>query len=203
MPVVGSNFVFEIKDQQVLGSQPVENVWYYVQTTGATPVDASLVGAAFSDIVIDALIQIQSTGLSHVTLEVQQLASLTNFVVFAISGKAGDQTGQGAPSHDAWKVRILRTSKETREGAKRIAGLTEGNIAGDFIDAAVRSNFDAVLSAIDVPLTVDGQTLELAIVGGKKDPATGEQKPADEWIYQLSAGLTTGYEVTTQNSRKR
>ena len=202
MPAVGNNVVFELVVNQVLGGQEVANIWYFTQTDAGPVKEALRVAEAFRDEFISALIPLQTTQLQYTEILAQQLGSLTNYGELGLTGLQGASTQQSMASFVAWKLDILRTTKETRQGAKRIAGLVEADVAGNYIEQTQRQRYDAALAVMNVGLIVEGDLVPLAIVGGKIDKATGKQKDPQDWVYQIAGPIRTGYIVTTQNSRK-
>lgn len=205
MPVIGSEDVFEIIDYQTRATETFTNVYYYFQQSAANPATASAVGVAFQTQVLPFILAIQSVSILHTRLEVQQLGSLNNFAEVILSNADGEVTGENMPTFIAAPFRLFRDTKETRSGWKRIAGMVEENIAGDFFEATYLSALQTAANGLETSLTPSGFTLFPCIVGGKYDTTQDPPvlKPPTQWVYNLIQGIEAVNRVTTQNSRKR
>lgn len=182
------------------------NVFYY-EITAQTQADEPLLTW------LDELSTQWDTGLREIwhtsTISTSIRAdNLTNGVEFAeiATGWNGNQAGEPAPSFVAIPVRLNRTTKVTRNGSKRISGITEDLFNGN---AVVLSGNQApgiyTYCATSYLFTdVDGAGNDVQIT----QRIVGRTKNA-QGVYELDlakvnpiGGVVIGANISTQNSRK-
>lgn len=189
-----------VDEQEYLGEQ-VLNVYYY-RWFSAPSVDNTPYGAmltSFRDKVVNVVADLQNEGLEHVRLEIKNLSNGIDFAENIISefGSYPGATGTYLPSFNALSFKLVRDSLVTRNGAKRIAGLTDGMQNGnefvgnmDFVDAYRAAILDFLsVGLIDVAAPV--------IVKRPIEPPVG-----DDYLY--SSIVAVSFEgLGTQNTRKQ
>lgn len=203
MPIVGALPLYQIVEKQNYNGQPGPiNVFWYVSQTGSEP-SALAVSTAFQTKMSAARRACSNTSWSSAFMQVWNVNSLTNFGEFTSYGAGTLSDGtQEAPRFMAASIRLLRTSKETRSGWKRLMGLTEGVLSTGTFTAGYLALLNTYAALLDDLLTAGGETLSPCIVGKSYDPDTGEENPPAVWLYNVIAGAAAVDRPTTQNSRK-
>jgi hypothetical protein len=204
MPAIGTSVVFELRDFQTFFGSTFLNVYHYVQDTAGTADSASNVAAAFLTTVLPDILAMQSESLEHTLIEVEQLGSLTNYTTLVLIGADGTETGSDMPQYNSAAFKLVRTTKETRNGSKRIAGMTEENVTGNNFTAGFKTEMDGVAATLESPLVSGSITHLPAIVGGKYDTTVTPAvlKPVANWVYNPISSVAASSRVTTQNTRK-
>lgn len=185
-----------LKDKQTFRAQQVINTYYFVQTAGAGTADALV--AAFKADMLPELIAVQSTFLTHESIEVINLDDPTDFYEEALSASnVGTVSGEMAPVFVAWGYRLLRASRLSRNGYKRIAGVGEADL-GDG-DAA-----SAALTRLNALATVMGGTITDTVTSSTWKPVIMSRSGvAPNIVYTPNDVSGAEYiSVTSQNSRK-
>jgi len=120
--------VYKVIDQQSLLGQEVLNVYYYQSTTDGTLQAENLFNAFVSDM-LPAIVATQSDLLFHNIITVE---SVTNPADFFEGSLTADNEGTNAGSVNdpfgAWGFKLTRSTRETRNGSKRIGGTTDGSV---------------------------------------------------------------------------
>lgn len=142
--------IMRIIDEQQIQSQKVQNVYYYSVGTVAGAPTLQDISDEFETQVINVLDDVQSDTLEHVTVFVDNLNSTVEFEEFAINS-FGAQVSEPLPSFAAMTVRLNRTTKLTRNGSKRIAGITE-NLVLNGVLSLPGANRDAIEAALEMVL---------------------------------------------------
>lgn len=202
--------IVKITDFQVSIDQDAENVYFYRIDAIPTPasgltVDEEVCGAFNADVRI-FMLPFQSDQCSH---RVTRMDNVTNGVDFATVSSTvfGLLSGDPEPSFVAANFVLRRSTLITRNGSKRVAGLSEGSVngnnwvgsSGDL--AAYATALAAPLMDNTLPTPVPFAT---PVIVGRKIVGTGSHGA----IYGLdltkinpiaSAAFTA---VSTQRSRK-
>lgn len=126
--------IVKVTDVQNFLGQEVLNVYFYEVTAAPevagdnTPYEQ--ICASFNaDVRIYAL-PIQSVQLTHSVTRVDNLTNGLDFAEVAVS-VAGQDNGAPLASFYALNFILRRTTKLTRNGSKRLAGITENNVDGN------------------------------------------------------------------------
>jgi hypothetical protein len=202
MPLVETEKIFEIKDFQTYFGAPVLNVYYYRAIEGTAPT-AEGVANSFHLQKVQALIDIQNTGINHTNLEVTELTSVSNFVDYDINPTNGTVTGAILANFFAVSFRYLRTTRETRGGWKRICGMIEENSLGGGWTTAYQTDCTAVAAELGDNMPVGILNLQPIILSRRYTALpVRELLPVSEWYYNPVAGVQFVNRTTTQNSRK-
>jgi hypothetical protein len=204
MPIIGTNHVWRVKHFQELDGQQVLNVYHYQIPDGPLGTNAPEIAAAFEATVVDEIRTIQDISVSHVLLQVEQLGSLTDFTEVALSG-TGELVGQDLANFVAMRFDYLRTTKETRNGAKRICGLNEEVVFGNSYDAAFFTLMQGVAVVLGSNLSAGFTAPQPVIVGIRYVPDSDprEELPVAEWVFNPVSEVVANPIQTTQNTRKR
>ena len=202
MPLQTGDYI-TIKDYQTLFQQQVLNVYTFRVNafSGDSSYDSLLQG--FELFFIDTVRSFQAPELTHTRLEVD---NLTNGLEFASRdvGKPGSGTGTSpSPPFVTLSIRLSRSTKVTRNGYKRYAGLDEAQYTDGIFQAGTITNWqDNVANVLEAPFTFASGglwsfTLEHVIIG--RDPVTGDYDLAR--VNEISSAIVQP-NVTTQNTRK-
>lgn len=202
MPQVDDQIIYEIKDYQTAGGQEILNVWHYRGTGLYNPV-AEIVATAFATDVITQILTTQNTGVVHTSVEVTELTSVSNFFTLSLSGYTGGVTGSNMAQFLAYSLRMVRTTRDTRGGWKRIVGLIEENVTGGTFTAGFLSDIDDVAAAAADFLAVGIGSLTPIILSKRySELPVRELLPVDEWYFNDVSNVLAINRITTQNSRK-
>lgn len=185
---------------QNIFDQRVCNVFYYlvgVWTGNKTYKD---ILDSFEADVIPSIASIQSDELTWDLLELDNVTNGVEFFQKNIDIQ-GDGIGTPAmPSYVSVGVKLLRSTKVTRNGSKRIAGIQEGNVTDNNVDLN-QVGIDAVQDAMVLDLTDDINTpnfvLEPVIVGRQPNGSLDLAR-----INPIASAQVKPL-ITTQNSRKQ
>lgn len=202
MPVVGAGFLYQVTVTGSVGGITTKNVFWYF-TTGPQKDAADVATAFIAEVETnwEAAVSVNWNGL---VLDVDEVTSQSNFSTEAITF-GGTQIGESLPPYDAFSIQLSRSTKETRSGRKRLAGVSELSQSSGNIIASQITNLIAVKDDFIEDLTVAGGSVPPVIVRKTfVDPPTvpPSHNPPDEWLYNPLDGGIVSSKVTTQNSRK-
>lgn len=202
MPEVLNNSLFQIVDaQRAAGVVILNRYWYLVNVTPGTLTAAELATvwqAAFNAV----LPQVQSSIVDHETTTVEEVTSLTNFTSVPSTLTNGALVGAPIPTLIAAKIRLFRTSKETRSGWKRPYVGTESEMTGNSWTAAFVTSLQNYADECATPLSTTVGNATPVIVRQTVDPVTGEPNIASLWLYNIISSSQAQATVSSQVSRK-
>lgn len=192
--------LIQVIDNQVYLAQQVLNVYYYriTATLGLGDGYLSDMNAWFGDVVLDAVTGIQLEGVQHVSREWK---NLSNGVDLFVDGTVVDGQIAGAfstylPSYVSLGFILRRESLATRNGYKRLAGISDTLVNGnDYVGSAPA--LAAIESAFAADVTDGLATIAEPII--VRRPIT---PPVASYVY-ASIGSSSFRSVGTQNSRKQ
>ncbi len=162
--------VYMVKDKQRQGSEPVLNVYWYRQVAGSD--GAQALAQAFEDDVVDQVISIQNEAVEHVSVEVINPDSTTDFAeVFYSTPIQGILGGSVMPAFVSWTFKLIRTDRSTRNGRKAIAGVNEDWTAGNIPVPSQLTALEAVAAQMAANVQdFNGNEWEPIIYGAPTDP---------------------------------
>lgn len=186
---------FLLRDNQTYLDEQCMNSYYFQQVEGAG--GAEDLALAFIESILPEILNIQSSGVTHDNIEVTNYDDLEDFHTEALtSANVGSRSGEALPRFNAWAFRILRASRNSKNGWKRFAGITETDQSGGVAAAGMSTALDAVAAVLGVRLSdVNGNSWDMKIPGSQF-AAPGIPVP------HPTAG-SEYVKITTQNSRKR
>ena len=189
--------VFRIVDRQLIQSQRILNTYFYSvgSVVGVPTLDD--ISTKFSNDVTSPVAAVQSNGLTHDRLDIDNLSNLVEFGQFEII-ITGVQAGVTTAPFVALGWKLNRTTKITRNGAKRVGGVTEDEVTAGLPDISALEEANINAAFAQVLLVVNGGNsvdLTPVIVGRMPDGSLDLTK----LNVIASADLQT---VTSQNSRK-
>lgn len=208
--------IYELKVYQDYGTRVREclNVYYFRQTGVAG--DSQSVRRAFLD-VLDPLIRAwQSSILRTSFLEARNLFNVTDFDAIDVTGDdlLGLTVQSALPVHDTITFRLIRTTRDIRNGYKRYTGITETSVDnGQVTNTETITQLEtlrvALAQAIVDPDDEDA-TYQLVIL--KRIRHEPDEEHATVWytlpqtiedaVYSDPAAVLVNLFITTQNSRK-
>lgn len=204
MPIVGSGIqIIELVDnQEFFGQEVINRYWYYLNSTST--VDVAALAATFITNVVDAMRVIQSDQLNHLTVDVINHTDLASFGSF-VTGTAGIRTPtEIMPPFVAVGIRLLRTTRDMRNGFKRIAGMTEDIQNEGLFTAGFLTTVATQATGISATLTESIRNYQPVIIRNRPTNHDPLIDPLDTatWRYTFVSGTAVKNAVTTQNSRK-
>jgi len=163
------NDVFRITDFQTLFGEEVLNVFFYRVTAIGTPTPTLAdIALNFQVTVQEPIEGIQASQVFHNLLRLENLMNAAEFLDETLTGQTGTVTGECMPSFTAWSLLMRRTTKLTRNGSKRIAGVLEAWVQnGVFVglDANMEAAQDALAAVIEGTFPPAAYELTPVIVG--------------------------------------
>lgn len=175
------------------------NVFYYIVKIWTGNVTVEDVKTRFIATVIDEMLAVQVDNLTMTNCNVDNLNDPNEYWE-ATFARLGEALGNPMPAFVAVGVQLLRTTKDTRHGSKRIAGVYEAMFTeGEF--TPTQAFIDAVELACSSSLLEDdegGNEFDLGPVIVGTDPITGLPDPNRTNL--VKSALVR--RVTTQSSRK-
>jgi hypothetical protein len=200
MPVIGTDAALvKIVDNATRGGQVASNVYWY--RSPIDPADADLENLADqfeADVLVD-LADLQSAGWVHSTISVDCVNGPYAPYERDSGVGAGAVSGSAMPVYSSFPVRLIRTFRETRNGYKRIPGVTEEMITGDGFESAVQTAWEAFVPALAATLeTTDLAVWTPCIV---RRSFQGVLLEPEEYLYNPVTEAIFLNRVTTQRSR--
>lgn len=194
MPQLGD--VIRLAVNQSLFGEEVANVYHYQCLNAATTIGD--VVAAFNTQVRPALADLQSNDLSYVSYEATNLMNPQVEYTFQSTNGTGTVAGDAMPRFVAWGFKMVRQTKEVRNGSKRIAGVVESMVIDGEIDPANAILISLAENALAATLTTSGTpSWQPVIASVTGNMATGYA------VVSAAVDSAEYLRVTTQNSRKR
>lgn len=197
--ILGDLLRFE--DVQTMVSVTIRNAYFYeISELTGTVVESEIL-QAFVDGIIAPVTGIQHTSLEHTLAKLDNITDGLSFAETDLTGFEGVVMDAALPTYSAYSFKLLRGSKVTRNGFKRIAGPTEESVATNFLTSAFRDGVaaQAVIAAMASTLTVtgvDGTATLLPVIAGR--PIA----PSTSYRTQPVLGVQLQNAISTQVSRK-
>lgn len=156
---------------------------------------------------VNLIRSVQSTILTHVRTEMNELTGIEQGIYAAETPVAGTKVSPPLPIFNAASIQFVRSSRLTRHGWKRIAGLCEADTDGDNLASALITLINTALSGTMQPGgsvftqidenddTIGEFMLRPVIIGDPVEPST---------LYRINPVTSTVVKplITTQNTRK-
>lgn len=202
MAIVGVNSLFEVRVFGTYLGVSMQNVFWYLGLFVPDTILAVTVQASF-----EAEVAVSWEGTVNAEwdgdrITIDEVTSVQNFLDASTSIGPGLVVGDAMAPHACVGLRMLRETKATRSGWKRIAGVTETQITEGKLVAGGLTTFGTLLTDFRTDLVVGAETVEPVIV---RKTFTGEPPvldPPSSWIYNTIGGGIVLEDLTTQNSRK-
>jgi hypothetical protein len=208
MPIDGA--ILRITPRYVYSIDPAQvilNVYHYEvssPTTGFLGWNIGIAEAVAETFITDVLTPVAATqvaGIECVEIRFDVLtAPLFPFTVLPLSTPIpGTQPGEGLASFMAWAFKLVRTNRTTRNGQKRIAGVSESSVLGNLPVVGIEDELAAAAAGMALELNVveDTESMTLIPVITRLDPADSlivlAHQPVDSAVFT---------KLSSQNSRK-
>lgn len=206
MPI-NPNQIIQITAKGRYLDQDIANVFHYrVESIDAGSADDTLFLQEWLALFVAQFSLLLVTDYSFVGAS---LDNLTDGISFADVGTSatGTLVGDPMPSSVCYAFKLSRSTKITRNGSKRFAGVSENNVSGNVhtFTGVVKDDLEAFLgSALVVDANPDGTVNDVVlspIIIGRTLNADGVYE-LDLSKINLVNGAVMNPLVTTQNSRK-
>ena len=125
------NDILRITDRQVLYGQTVLNVYFYqLQDTGEFGEGyLDSIALHFTEAVVTPVSAIQSPDIQHNEIYLENLTNGVDILTYADGYPlVGTNTGAALPPFVSAGFQLIRESRATRNGSKRIAGIREADV---------------------------------------------------------------------------
>lgn len=159
--------VLELVDEQFQEGQQMLNVYYYRLDTPVVGNACEMLVDSWIDNVLPLVLDVQSVDVVHTSVRAINLFNDTEEHTELIS-EAGNADSAALPSFNAVAFTLIGDNAAVRNGAKRIAGLSETTTGdGSIIDASLITALTAlaVQFALGLPIGLDIDALMPVIVG--------------------------------------
>lgn len=192
---MGLNDRYKLIDHQDFLSQDVTNVYWYQQIEGSGGADR--LALAFINDVLGSIRAVQHGSLVHATIEVINFDDEADFYQEDLTtGNAGMRTGETLPKFNAWGFKLHRPTRLIRSGAKRIAGVAEGDQDAGIPSSGITAALDNLADALSAVITDGADNYwQPQIVSLSADGST--------IVNDIGFTVASFSRLTTQNSRKR
>jgi hypothetical protein len=206
MPLfVAGDALYRVTDVQTFGGQQVRNVYWYADTPVIVEPPLADIAAAFVTQIVSLIDNLQVSGIVHNSVFVEKflVTGPTTFGTFASTG-AGAVATETLPAFNAVGVRFTVTTRETRPGFKRIAGVPEADSAGTLLTAGALAAWQTATAGMDDTLvTATGDNL-IPVVVRRTETVDGVTVllPESEWRFQITTLREVMQSVRSQTSRR-
>jgi hypothetical protein len=208
MPIAEGDIV-QFKQFQTMSGQTILNVFNY-QVGGGTIAEPSAyneLAKGFFTLASEQIRAQQNVGISHVRCIVEELGALEYGDFVPPVPLPGTVAGESLPVFNAVSVQYVRSSKITRHGWKRFAGVPETFSSGNALTPGAITAWNAIILNLMNPagITVDQYDVEDNIIGEvfMRPVIVGQPVPPSDLIrIQVPASVAVRPNLTTQNTRK-
>jgi hypothetical protein len=190
---------YELIDKQISQSQILLNVYCYEQISGSG--GAEELANTWETEVLPAVLDIQSANVGHTNIIVNNLDDLSDFFDKGLTGQNGSVSGDMLPVYDAFVLKMVRGTRASRNGWKRIPGVAESaqhdGIVGSTTFTALGTLAGLLFDELDAG---DGNTWKLRIWRRHREASEGHPEVAQAFF--PIADVEPLPNVSTQNTRK-
>jgi len=134
---------YELRHLQSVLGQDCLNIWH------AEKLEASFTAAdiavAYRDTLLAPMRSVQADGLTHIDLQVKSLSDPNDFGGLSLASVAGNIVGEEMPAFTAWAIRLIRSSRVTRHGQKRLAGVSEASVSNGIAVASIITSMNSTV----------------------------------------------------------
>jgi len=194
--------LWQIIDKQLYLEQQVLNVYYYRVTniSGVNDDGYALALDWFEDNVVDIVRPIQVDSLNHYELEIRNLSNGLDIHTKAIdldgTRTAGSPTPM--PSYVSAGFKLIRESLVTRNGYKRIAGISESDTTGNIFALAGSALTDAIEAAFSADMVIGLITIAEPVIVSHPIGTP----PVTSYTYSSIGDAAVKATLGSQNTRK-
>ena len=195
---VGDRYL--IKDFQTYAGEQCVNVYGYRQLLGEA--NAGQLAATFDDSVLQWLVSIQQETVKHDRIEVINLDDPLDWAIHTdIINDTGTVLGEGMPPFVCWSFMFRRVSRETRNGWKRIVGVSEPDQVGGVRTEGAAGRLNSVAAVMFVTLELEVPLSQWAPVILRREVTGEPPNTVVTWRDFPVAGVDYRH-IGTQNTRK-
>lgn len=196
--------IWQLRLFQTLDSQQVLNVQHY-RVESATPGIPTFDECAqiFAEQYFGELSGIQSAGLTYNRCELVELGGVDIGTYVYTDNEAGTVSGEYTSTFTSYGVRQVRSTRLTRHGQKRIAGVPEAAVINGLVSATVYNGLVLAAAALwdgfqtlEDPGAPGNHIVVAPIIWGGFDALYPDGR------YNYISGVVVNTRVTTQNTRK-
>jgi hypothetical protein len=193
MPIITSG-LYKVTLEQTYRGITCYNTYFYLNTLGMDD-EQETCAQAFDEDVLTNQALAQHTSVVYDAIRVENVTGDLADYVRVPSTSVGELVGTPLNSFTAAGIRLNRTTKETRNGQKRVCGQTE--------EVATAQSWEASYLAILDNLGL-AFSQRISTTGGLFDPVIARQDTVDpdNWIINPVASYTVNAQITSQVSRK-
>lgn len=145
--------VLRLTDRQTLLGQQVLNVYFFRVTsiTGLASNYLEVFCTWFDEHVVDPVTATQHQELAHVELYAENISNGVDIFTFTDGYPKDGLIGAGEvmPPFVSWGIQLIRESRVTRNGYKRIGGVSEGAVSDGVIEASYAGVVATAAEAMD------------------------------------------------------
>ncbi len=187
--------LYKIILEQSYSAQTVLNTFWYLNSLGSDD-EQDKAAQAFDEDVLAVLAAVQHTTLVYNSIRaINVTGDLADFVLTPTTS-SGSNAGTAVNTFTAAGIRLNRTTKETRNGQKRFAGMVEEEMSNQSWTAAYITTLETLATALVADISTVGGIFEAVIA--RQDLVT-----PTNWFANPVASATVNDFVTSQVSRKR
>lgn len=198
MPLLGD--VLQLVFEQKLLGQVIRNVFGYVVSVADPAATIEDVADRCIIEIGDVYITAQSPSVSNVQIAVKNLDDATEFIEKAWTGVGLNSDGTPVlPSYVAGGFKFLRGDTDTRNGSKRLAGMSEESVVNNDWVIFDSVTVIAIEDAFEATIFITPSTMEIQPIIIGRDPITGLP---DTGRISPIIEVQAQEGITTQNSRK-
>lgn len=193
MPQASAGLYRIILEQTYQGKE-VFNVFGYLHSLSSDD-EQDLAAQAFDEDIMPAIKLVQNTDVAYTSIRAINITGTLADEVITPSEAAGVVTGATVASFVAASFRYNRETKDTRNGAKRLAGMVEENMSG----VGFTSPYFTLLGTLAAVFGTD-----ISTVGGIFTPIIlgPETVTPGTWLYNTIVSVQALNRATSQVSRK-
>lgn len=144
--------LLEVTLNQTYGSRNLANVFYYWNASNTEPTSFVTLLSDFNTKIVEQLKALQSSSIGYTSVKFRTVLGTLPDLVGVPSSSVGTLAGEVLPSYVAFSFNYQGTTKETRRGAKRFAGITEPQINGNVIDSGFVTLMDTFTTQLELDL---------------------------------------------------
>lgn len=156
MPSLAQGNIIRVLDKQTYLGEQVLNVYFYRVVPAGTITIWDPIVDYFVDEVVPAVCGIQHAALTHTELFFENLTNgLDILSVPLTTGNVGlVSSGDASPPFVSYGFQLLRESRATRHGYKRIAGVPEVNISSGEVVSGAMPYVNAVADVLPADILI-------------------------------------------------
>lgn len=202
MPVIENTAALaKITDVSARGGQEARNVYWYRATVNPDTVNLQNLANGFEAAVLVPQANLTHQAWVHTLLQVDIVNGLPAPFERASGVGAGAVVGDAMPNYSSFSIKLNRTTKETRNGWKRIPGVTEQMVSGDVFEAATVALWDAYAPILAAPVVDPGTVTWSPVI--VRTEIEGVPLEPTAYIYNPVVSSVFLNRVTTQRTRRR